>query len=277
MVQSFWIGIVIAILASLCLNVGKGLQKWKVKVWAHGRAVVKPEHRKDLGLWFCGFMLTASASPLFSVALNCTDKSSMVSALNGVGLIGLVIFAWLVLREKIGWQELAGAALVLAGTVVVGYFNQPSGAQHYSLPRFLTVVAVIAFVMTPLAIFAWKTNKFFGLIMGALPGILIGVAMILADMALVKSGGSILGQLKNGYPYAAIAVGAGALVLTQFAFWRAKAMVVVPTINSFIVFTPVVIEYFTFGTVLKPVQYAAILAIIGGVILLTATETQEKI
>ena len=65
----------------------------------------------------------------------------------------------------------------------------------------------------------------------------IGIAMILGDMALVASGNSMMGQFRNPYPYIAVAVGGGALVITQFAFWRARAMVVVPTINSFIILT----------------------------------------
>ena len=54
-------------------------------------------------------------------------------------------------------------------------------------------------------------------------------------------------------------------------------MVVVPTINSFIILTPVVFEYFTFGTVLAPPQWVAILSIVAGVVLLTATSTQDRI
>jgi len=272
------LGIVFAILASTNLNVGKGMQKWKVKVFAHGRAMFSREHRKDLLLWFCGFLLTFTATPLYSFALLHTEKSSMVSALNGVGMIGLVIFAWLVLRERIGAQEIGGAVLVLAGVTVMGAFDQPlEAAQQFTLAPFLYCTLATALVFVPLAVYAWKTNHLYGFTFGAIPGILIGIAMILGDMALVASGNSMWGQLKNPYPYLAIAVGAVALVITQFAFWRARAMVVVPTINSFIILTPVIYEIFTFGTRLEPIQWAAVGAIISGVILLTATAKQDRI
>lgn len=272
------LGILFAVLASANLNVGKGIQKWKVRIFGHGKAMFAREHRRDLSIWLIGFFLTFTATPLYSLALKYTDKSSMVSSLNGVGMIGLVLFAWLVLKEKIGWQEIGGAFLVLAGTTVMGCFDQPlESGQQYSLAPFLYCLLIAAVIFVPLSAYAWKTNRYYGLIFGAIPGILIGTAMILGDIALVKSGNDMLGQLKNPYPYVAILVGAGALAVTQLAFWRSKAMVVVPTINSFIILAPVVFEHFTFGTVLKPVQYGAVVVIIAGVILLTATEKQDRI
>ena len=87
----------------------------------------------------------------------------------------------------------------------------------------------------------------------------------------------MLGQLKNPYPYVAIVLGTVALAVTQLAFWRSRAMVVVPTINSFVILAPVVFERFVFGTVLRPPQYLAVVAIVAGVILLTATEKQDRI
>jgi len=272
------LGVLFAVLASAHLNIGKGLQKWKVRVFGHKRAMFARENRKDLLIWLIGFFLTTSATPLYSLALKYTDKSSMVSSLNGVGMIGLVLFAWLVLHERIGRQEIAGAFLVLLGTTVMGYFDKPlTSGQHYALAPFLCCLVVTAVVFVPLALFSWKTNRYYGFTFGSIPGILIGTAMILGDMALVESGNDMLGQLRNPYPYVALFLGAVALAVTQLAFWRSRAMVVVPTINSFVILAPVVFEYFTFGTVLMPVQYTAVGAIIGGVILLTATEKQDRI
>jgi len=72
-------------------------------------------------------------------------------------------------------------------------------------------------------------------------------------------------------------LGIGATVTTQLAFWRSKAMVVIPTFNSLVMLSPLVIEYFTFGISLQPMQYLGIGISIGGVIILTATEKQDRI
>jgi len=275
---TFSLGVLFAVLASMSLNVGKGIQKWKVRIFGHKRAMFHREHRKDLGIWLIGFLLTAAATPLYSFALKYSEKSSMVSSLNGVGMIGLVLFAWLVLRERIGKQEIAGAVLVVAGTTVMGSFDKPlTAGQQYSLGPLVLCLTVTAMIFVPLSAFSWKTNRYYGLTFGAIPGILIGTAMILGDIALVKSGNDMLGQLKNPFPYIAVCLGTLALAITQLAFWRSKATVVVPTINSFVILAPVVFERFVFGTVLVPLQYLAVACIIAGVVLLTATEKQDRI
>jgi drug/metabolite transporter (DMT)-like permease len=274
--STLWIGLLMGTLAALCLNLGKGIQKMKVKVLGQGRAMFSPEHRRDFRIWLFGALLTTSATGLFSVALKFTDKSSLVSALNGVGLLGLVFFAWLKLKEPMGIREWVGAGLVVIGTTVMGYMDQPlPQGQSYALASFLHILAILAAIFLPLALLALKKVRLHGLVFGAIVGTLIGIAMILGDMALVKAQGSLLGQLQNPYPYAALFCAASALALTQFAFWRATALAVVPTINSFIILVPVLVEYFTFGTVLQPAQYLAVLLIVLGVVLLTTAPRQE--
>jgi len=275
--ESLWLGILFAVIASTNMNVGKGVQKWKVEVFAQKMGMFKKEHIGDLGVWLIGMALTASCVPLFSFAMKFTDKTSLVSSLNGIGMIFLVVFAWVVLKEKVGIQELAGAFLVLAGTALVNYFDRPTPQEAFSVFRFASASGAMIVFFTGLAIYSWKTGRLYGFSFGALPGIFIGTGMILGDVALVESNNDMLGQLLTPYPYFAFLVAIGALVVTQIAFWRARAMVVVPTINSFVIVSPLVMEYFTFGTVLLPVQYAGVAAIVAGVIMLTYTDAQDRI
>ena len=278
MENTFWIGVLLAIFASTSLNIGKALQKWKVSVLAKGKAMFSKENRGDFIVWILGLVLTASCSIIYSLALKYSDKSSIVSSLNGVGMIGLVIFCWLVLKEKIGFQELGGAFLVLIGTTVMGYFDKvPEQGQQFSLSNFLYTIGTMLVILVPLSVISWKTKKMHGLIFGALAGTILGMCLILGDMALVRAGNSFLGQLKYGYPYAAVLGGAFALTATQFAFWRAPAMIVIPTINAFMILSPVVLEYFTFGTVLEIPQYGGIVIITAGAVFLTYNDVQDKL
>ena len=257
------------------MNVGKAIQKWKVRIFAHGRDIFGRDHRKDLYIWGIGFLLTSSSSIFYSLALKFTDKSSMVSSLNGIGMIGLVLFAWLVLKEKIGKRELVGAGLVLAGTAVMGLLESAPDVQKPSLAGFLICGGIMLAIFAPPVFWSWRARKLHGLTFGALAGILLGMAVILGDFALLSANNSFFGQLRYPYPYLAVFSGTVAIVVTQLAFWRGTAMVVVPTINSLMILSPVVLEYFTFGTTLRPVSYLGIAAIVAGVVLLTATEKQE--
>lgn len=264
------LGILLAIAASTFLNVGKGVQKWKVAVLGQGRRAFSAEHRKELGLWCVGLGMTASATVLYSFALKFTDKPSTVSALNGVGLIGLVVFARLVLKETVGLKEMLGAVLIVAGTALMGLFDQPPEAgQVFESSGFIISMVALGAVYAPLAIYSWRARRWHGVVFGSLAGAMIGAAMVLGDVALVEADGDVLGQFGGPYVYIALLIGNGALAMTQLAFWRAPAMVVVPTTNSFVIFTPVVLQYFTFGTVLHPVQLLAVGVIIAGVVRLT--------
>lgn len=266
-----WLGVLLAILASTLLNVGKGVQKWKVAVLGHGRGALAPEHRRDALLWLTGVGMTTLASVGYSAALKLTDKPSTVSALGGLGLIGLVVFAHTVLKERIGRRELAGAALVVVGTAAMGALDVASGPQPDPSMRGLWVsMASIALIYGPLAVWSWRSRKLHGLIFGSLAGTLVGMAMVLGDVALVAAGGDLLGQMAGGWVYLALTVGTCALGLTQLGFWRSSAIVVVPTINSFMILAPLYLQYLVFDIVLEPMQYGAVLIIVAGVVLLTA-------
>lgn len=263
-------GLGVAATASTLLNVGKGVQKMKVHVLKKGRGAFRSENRRDLGIWLLGMLMTGGASGLFSYALKLTDKAGLVSATGGLGIVGLVLFATFVLEERFGVREGFGTAAVVVGTALLGYFDQPSTPPaDYPLARLVLVDSGLIAVMALLCWWSWKTNRLHSLIFGATAGLLIAVAIVLADLALLQAGNSFLGQLANPFPYIALAIGGGALVTTQLAFFRGRAMVVVPTINSSMIAGPPLIEYFVLGTRLAAMQLVGLGIIVAGVVVLT--------
>jgi len=263
-------GIVVAALAATFLNVGKGVQKMKVEVLKQGRRVLRPEHRRDFGIWVIGFLMTASASGLYSYALKLTDKAGLVSAMSGLGLVGLVIFAALVLKERFGRREQLGTAAIVAGTVLVSYFNQPIPFDpDYPIRRLLIISGGVVVVTLVACLIAWKTGRLFGFVFGATAGCYIAIAMVLGDVALIEAGNDFLGQLSNPYPYAAITIGTAALAITQLAFFRGRALLVVPTINSLMIGGPPILEYAVVGTALTTEQLVGMAVIVVGVVVLT--------
>jgi drug/metabolite transporter (DMT)-like permease len=270
MATTAWLGISLAIAASTFLNVGKGMQKWKVAVLANRRRVLSAEHRRNFAIWVAGVLLTMVATVLYSFALKFTDKPSTVSALNGVGLIGLVVFAWWVLKERVGSRELLGAVLVIAGTALMGAFDQPRPQEAgFSQAGFLAWCVGGVALYAPLALYSWRAKRWHGLVFGSMGGCMIGTSMVLGDMALADAGNDIFGQFGGPYVYLALIIGTGALGVTQLAFWRASAMVVVPTMNSFVICTPAGIQALTFGTILQPIQFVGLAVIVAGVVALT--------
>jgi len=273
--QGLILGLALGTAGSILLNVGKGIQKQKVLVLKKGRQMFQPPYRRDFIIWLIGIAMTVCASVFYSASLKFSDKSSIIASLSGIGLVGLLLYAGLVLKEAIGAREIFSSALIILGTGVISYFNQPlAQAQEYRLAGFIYVVLILILFFGALALISAKWQKLWGFAFGLIAGSLIGLAMILGDMALVKAGGSFLGQLSNLYVYLALLSATGALILTQVAFFKGSAVLVVPTINSFIILTPLLVEYSTFGTRLNWIQYAGILLIIPGIILLTTSPKQ---
>jgi len=269
------LGLAMGITASVLLSVGKGVQKMKVNVLKQGKKMFKPPHRRDFVIWALGVLMTASASVFYSVSLKFTDKSSIVSSLSGIGLVGLLIFAWLVLKEKVGAREVFSSAMIIVGTGLIGYFNKALlSGQKYDLTKFIYVSVFLLAVFGGLVLLGFKYKKFYGFAFGVIAGSLIGIAMILGDMALVKSQGDLLRQFNTPYVYLALLSSAGALTLTQVAFFKATAVVVVPTINSFTILAPLLVEYFTFGVMLAFPQYLGVAMVLAGVIILTTSPKQ---
>lgn len=263
------LGMTLAIIASVLLNVGKGIQKWKVSVLKQGRRAFHSPWRRDLSIWLLGVGMTSSATVVFSFALKYTDKASTVSALNGVGLIGLVLFAAAVLKENVGWREGLGAVLVILGTFVVGIYDTPASPSNFSSTGYWGTLGGLAALYLPGGVISWRTRRGHGLVFGSMAGALIGCAMVMGDVALVAAQGDVLGQLTQGYVYIALVMGTCALAVTNLAFWRSSAMVVVPTSNSFVILTPVLVQYFTFDTALEPMQMLGVGIIVLGVVRLT--------
>ncbi len=275
---SFLLGAALGMLGALSINIGKGVQKLKVHVFKEGRGMFKPPHRRDLGIWLLGMCITATAAVPISLGMKLTESPSTIGAMTGVGLIGLVIFASRVVKEPISQRDFIGIALVVVGTSVLGYlggldkqaarsFETWPMARSVAMPFILGIAGCIAArFWTRLHAVAW----------GALAGICLGTSFFLADAALVRAGGDLIGQLRNPYPYIAFVFGIGATVTTQIGFLKGRALEVVPAVNSAAIVIPVALEILLYARYPRPMAGVMIAVIVTGVYLLS-TGTAVKV
>ncbi len=267
----FILGVLLGILAALMLNVGKGIQKYKIGVLLHGWKMFARQNRKDLGIWLLGIVIAAGAVLPFSLGLMLSESPSTISAMNGVGLIGLLVFAVKVIGEKIGALDGLGIVLVIAGTSVLGYLGAER-EQHVRqfLDRTL-VVTILAIVLATAGgcVAALRIRKIHGTTFGLTAGVCIGLAIFLGDAGLIRSDGSFSGQLATPYPYVAIGFGALAIVATQVGFIRGRALEVVPSVNTAIILTPLVLEVVIYHQWPQPACLPFVAIIVVGVFLLS--------
>ncbi len=277
----FLLGMFLGAVAALSLNIGKGIQKQKVHVFLAGRRILDRENRRDLAIWFMGWGMTAFASLPYSLGLKFSQSPSIISSLTGIGLVGLVIYAILVIGERINRVDILGVILVIIGTSWLGYRSASNSLSKapFTFGLLAATFGVMIAIAGLLCIVALFYQRIHGIAFGTLAGMILGWSIFLGDVALVRAGGSFFGQFSNPYPYIALGIGMIALVTTQLGFLRGRALEVVPAINSFMILTPVILEYAIYGIIPRTLNVIIILIIVTGVVLLstgTAGRVSDK-
>ncbi len=262
----------VAAMASISLNIGKAVQKMKVEVLRQGKKVMTAPYRRDFLIWVIGISLTFVAGVLTMFAQKMTDKTSIVSSMNGVGLIALTIFAWLVLRERVGVRELLSMTLIVCGTIAVSYFNKTVSSENYYNFKavMICIGATLAFFAIAIPV-ALKLKKGLAFIFAAFAGCNLAMMNIFYHIAPMAGADESLGSLLLT-PYFIIGfliLGNLGFLFTNLAFFHGTGITVVPTVNSFLMIMPMVYEVPIFKNVLVLPQYMGALIIVVGVIILT--------
>ena len=258
-------------MASITMNLGKGIQKLKVHVWSPAKEVLSPAKRRDFLIWCAGMLMTTVAGLLFTQATRMTDKTSVVSSLNGVGLIALSIFSVIVLKERVGPREWSAVMMIICGTGMFQFFNKASeGGQHFDFNTLLFCLAGCVLVYAVLSVAANRMKKGIAFVYAAIAGTFLAFMVIFFDIAAVKGEGRpFLASILTSYWLLGFFMGNGAFLFTNMAFFHGAGIVIVPTVNSFMIVVPMILEIFIFKVMLLPVQYLGAGIIVLGVILLT--------
>ncbi len=264
----FLLGMIFGMVAALMLNIGKGVQKQKVHVFLQGRRMFAPPHRREFAIWLLGFVITVGASLPYAIGLKLSGSPSTISAMTGVGLIGLVVYAWKVIGETIRPADAFGIALVVIGTTFLGYHNAGRVVVEREVASH-SMIGVIAFLMLAAVggcLLALVVRRIHGLVFGATAGACVGIALCCGDVALLRSEvGQPIGLLLAG----AIAFSLLATLTTQLGFLRGRAVEVVPAVNSAIVLTPLFLEVVVYHQMPPPATLAFIGIILVAVLLLS--------
>lgn len=269
-------GILLGIIAALSMNIGKGVQKMRVDVLKKGKAALKKENRADLLIWLIGVAMTGIAGPIYSFAMKFSDNPSVIAALGGVGLVGLLIFSKLVLNEVITTKKLTGAILVIIGTVIISLMGSDEPNEqiiNYANFKNVGIIYLAVFSALFMAGFKWENSR--ATCFSISSGICLGSAMVLADIALAVSGGDMTSQFKAPYVYFAIITGNVAFVFTQFSLLRGEASSIIPTMHSMVIATSVGLQYLIFSSKPTFFQMFGLTMIIVGVVFLASKVIED--
>ena len=270
--------VVTLLLAFLCysiMNIGQAGQKIGL-----GKKDEKP--LAGWSLW-----IGAAVAPLLSVVVVLIALSlgavSLVGAMAGSGLVTLAVFSHFVMGERIGLSDIAGIAIIIAGSVLIGFFAPDT---QDPTPRWLTLHLAVGGLLVAYVV-GWVVGRGstkLGLIIGGFAGALAGASMlyqnattITADLGAIISWplnesitGQRLLQFLNPYLVIWLVLSMSAFFVLQLAYGQGKAIHVIPAFNVNFIVVPVVGGVIGFSETVNPLQWVGVAVIVAGTVLLTA-------
>ncbi|MHA1679378.1 MAG: hypothetical protein ACTSUE_00060 [Promethearchaeota archaeon] len=247
-------GMTFGLIGSCTLNLGKSIQKQGIEV--------KGSKARKGGIWILGSILSF-IQPLFqSVGITFLGGDSTVySAMLGAGIIIVLLYSHFVLKEEIQKIEVAGACLIIAGTLTYGVASisltgaLPSNDVIWTNFTISIIVALSLFATG--IIFTLKTKKIWGLIWGAIGGACGGLDNVLKDISGI-------------FFWISFASGIMAFLLTNYGYTRAKAVTVVPAYTVFYILLPMFLNSAIYLNFPNFLQVLGIIISLIGVVLSTA-------
>jgi len=266
------IGLSTGFIAYTILYLGKGIQKYAVEGFKdQGKVNVKD---KNTGIWIIGTILTSiymfiQWAALFLAPIN------LIAPIEAIGLIVLVIFSFYILKEDISKLQIIGIGLIIIGTILITLFNVNSSEVEFNdfqIELFLIFSLTIIFIEF-IAILISKLNnsKITGLILGIIAGTFMAFQTVTKRITAIPN--SILSLT---FTFITFLFAILTLIMTQYAFTKAKANVVVPCFTSASIILAVLISYITLNEIIVVSQIVGFVIIVFGIIFLTAFTSETK-
>jgi uncharacterized membrane protein len=266
--QNLPLGLMIGLISYLALYIGKGVQKLAIEG-------IKSEsiRSRHTGIWIAGTILTAL--PVFiQWAALAFAPMNLIAPLEGFGLLGLLCFSLLVLKEKITKRSVVGSVHIIVGTALVALFSSgppPIGAGDLSTFLLLIIITPLLTAETAAILISKRHGyRFAGPIIGFTAGTCMALQTFFKRVSMIPDVRII----------AAVCVFIFTpltLVVTQFGFVKAKANEVVPLFTSGSIIIASILGVFTLNERMLPAQIAGIGLIIAGILLLTTSENAQVV
>ena len=266
------IGLSTGFIAYTILYLGKGIQKYAVEGFKdQGKVNVKD---KNTGIWIIGTILTSIYMFIQWVALFFAPIN-LIAPIEAIGLIVLVIFSFYILKEDISKLQIIGIGLIIIGTILITIFNVNSSEVEFNdfqIELFLIFSLTIIFIEF-IAILISKLNnsKRTGLILGITAGTFMAFQTVTKRITAIPNA-----ILSLTFTFITFIFAILTLIMTQYAFTKAKANVVVPCFTSASIILAVLISYITLNEIIVVSQIVGFVIIVFGIIFLTAFTSETK-
>jgi small multidrug resistance pump len=237
-----------------------------------------PALTKSLLFWLGGIAGNFAFATTLAIALG-NGHASVVSALNGVGLIVIAVLSWVFLKERLSKAGLAGMALVVVGVALIGLFSLPPGpAPALDDGTMVMFFGVVLFTCVGAGGVSLARPALGGPFLGAAAGALGGAAILFQKIFVGPLMQEPLGPwaltvalATSFFFWCWSAAASSSFVVLQVAFRLGDATKVSPAMVSAMILVPQAGGVALFAEELALGQLLGTALVLVGVVLLTAT------
>ncbi len=266
--MSVLLGFAIGVAAYAMLYVGKGLQKLAIEGFKGKPGIKEGLVSRHSGTWTAGFVLTTAYMFVQWAALLYAPVN-VVASLEGVGLIVLLAFSIVVLKEPITRVEIGSVAFIIVGIIFVTLFDVNSSmvtsANVSSSSYYMALVVILAVEGAAILITRVRAPRYTGVSLGVTAGTFMAFQTV-AKRVTAANDPSL------GLPFTVLVFVSAVLTLlvTQFALAKGKANRVLPVFTSTSIFLATLLGALVLGEIVLLVQVAGLVLVVFGVVCITA-------
>ena len=261
------LSIFMAVTAYSLLSLGFVLQKKGIR-WMGWKGPKDKIFYSNLITWVMGFIVM-NVFPIPSAIALKNLPAHIVSAFAGWGIIMLVFFSFLLLKEKLNKTDYIFSFLVVAGIVLLNYFEKSSGSAP-SISNFrvwgLVILCIVPVILILTGLLKFLDKKIKTWVFASVSGMCAGLMVITLRFLVVNFGYEVSSYLGSIYLYLYLGSALLSFIGLQLALKNGPMIAAGPVQYSATIIYPVFAAFLVFQQPIHPVQVLAIALIIYSVI-----------
>lgn len=261
------LSIFMAITAYTLLSLGFVLQKKGIQ-WMGWKGPKDKIFYSNLTTWIAGFIIM-NTYPLPSAIALKNLPPHIVSAFAGWGIIMLVFFSFLLLKEKLYKTDYIFSLLIVVGIVLLNYFEKSTGPDtSTAAPRVwgLSILCAVPVILIFIGLLKFPDKKVKTWVFASVSGMCAGLMVITLRLLVVNFGYEVSSYLGSIYLYLYLGFALLSFIGLQLALKNGPMIAVGPVQYSSTIIYPVFAAFLVFQQPIHWVQFFAIALIVYSVI-----------
>jgi len=261
--MSRWLSVLITILAFTLLSTGFVLMKRGIG-WIGFKGKKDRSFYSHLSLWILGFVLINVYVVPNTIALKYLAPH-LVSSMAGWGIIVMIFFSHLILKEKLYHSDYLYTAFIVVSIVVLHFFEYQGSEDKVNMFMLIAAVSLPFSLLLP-AFLRFVPKRIKTILYAALSGISAGLIIVMLKVLVSFSGFAVPSYFSSPYFYLYLFFSLAAFITLQVAYKWGQMMTVGPIQYSATIIYPALCSFLVFGRHIHLVQIAAMAAIIYSVV-----------